>query len=240
MKYQNANEVLPNALLKEIQKYTSGTLLYIPTENETKVWGELSGYRDELKKRNQMIVNHFQHGETIFQLSEQYGLSIETIKKIVYSKKSEIEKFRPSIESAAKYQEAGLLEEWIHTYLLYERKNTAFSEGLSLESRYYVGPVKMQISLFSRNCGPEDDMKWKVDREIFESKVSNWEEAIEQKKELPPLIVNYENETFEVNCNNPLLEALKRSGKIEYPVILWCTKKEDYDNYCKRYQKTIW
>jgi hypothetical protein len=30
MKYENANDILPEELLKEIQKYAGGKLLYIP------------------------------------------------------------------------------------------------------------------------------------------------------------------------------------------------------------------
>uniref|UniRef100_UPI0040575209 hypothetical protein n=1 Tax=Acetatifactor sp. TaxID=1872090 RepID=UPI0040575209 len=41
--------------------------------------------------------------------------------------------------------ESGLLEEWVHTYLLYERKNKPFSDGLYLEERYFIGPVSMPL-----------------------------------------------------------------------------------------------
>ena len=34
MKYENAKELLPEALLKEVQKYAGGKLLYIPVEYE--------------------------------------------------------------------------------------------------------------------------------------------------------------------------------------------------------------
>lgn len=100
MKYVNAGEILPLDLLKEIQKYTSG--------------------------------------------------------KIVYSKRiSEQLIFQPKIESAKEYDENGLLEEWAHTYLLFERKNKPFSDGLYLEERYFIGPVSMPLCLFKRSSGPE-------------------------------------------------------------------------------------
>lgn len=56
MKYENAKEILPAQLLAEVQKYVGGKLLYIPVENESKSWGEASGYRQKLLKRNYMIV----------------------------------------------------------------------------------------------------------------------------------------------------------------------------------------
>ena len=54
MKYKNANDVLPETLLAELQKYAAGELLYIPQLKERrKSWGESSGTRQYLRKRNQ-------------------------------------------------------------------------------------------------------------------------------------------------------------------------------------------
>ena len=41
MSYINADDVLPNILVKEIQKYVDGQLIYIPRKNENLLsWGE--------------------------------------------------------------------------------------------------------------------------------------------------------------------------------------------------------
>jgi len=45
MKYRNASDILPDELLKEVQKYTSGETLYIPSSKERKKWGHGSGAR---------------------------------------------------------------------------------------------------------------------------------------------------------------------------------------------------
>lgn len=45
MKYRNASEILPDKLLREIQKYTSGEAIYIPQATERQKWGEGSGAR---------------------------------------------------------------------------------------------------------------------------------------------------------------------------------------------------
>lgn len=87
MKYENAKEILPESLLKELQKYAGGKLLYIPIENETKGWREASGYRKKLFKRNVMISNRYKAGATLSELAEEYFLSLDSIKKIVYGKK---------------------------------------------------------------------------------------------------------------------------------------------------------
>lgn len=115
MKYLNANEILPTDLLEQVQKYAAGKYLYVPQkEEDMKSWGELSGYRKQLLKRNRMIINKFKYGVTIEALSKEYFLSEETLKKIVYSKKQTEELcFYPHIESAKEYDEQGLLEEWL-------------------------------------------------------------------------------------------------------------------------------
>ncbi|MBY8914059.1 hypothetical protein KY305_15060 [Bacillus sp. YC2] len=88
MKYMNANKVLPEKLIVEIQKYIQGETLYIPKlETEHRKWGTSSGGRQLLDRRNADIRNSFISGTDIPQLAKEYYLSIETIKKIVYSHK---------------------------------------------------------------------------------------------------------------------------------------------------------
>ncbi|WP_432409694.1 hypothetical protein [Wukongibacter sp. M2B1] len=50
-------------------------------------WGEKSGAREELVKRNNKIRREFKEGKTIEELADQFYLSINSIKKIVYSKR---------------------------------------------------------------------------------------------------------------------------------------------------------
>ncbi|WP_433620617.1 CD3324 family protein [Paenibacillus cellulositrophicus] len=89
MKYTSADAILPKDLLKEIQKYVEGRMIYIPNaEGSRKKWGEKSGNRSYLNIRNDEIRQRFHDGSTIDQLSELFSLSHDSIKKIVYSKKS--------------------------------------------------------------------------------------------------------------------------------------------------------
>lgn len=39
MKYRNAQDILPDRLLRELQQYVSGETLYIPSNQEKKFWG---------------------------------------------------------------------------------------------------------------------------------------------------------------------------------------------------------
>ena len=84
MKYINAAEVLPETLLKELQSYVDGELLYIPKVSAKKEWGTANGSRLFYEERNNEIRNLFQEGCSVDLLSEQYGLAYSTIKNIIY------------------------------------------------------------------------------------------------------------------------------------------------------------
>ncbi|MBE1553905.1 CD3324 family protein [Sporosarcina limicola] len=88
MKYVNAKSIFPKELLKEIQKYVNGEMVYVPiSKGLQKKWGESSGSKNHLNFRNHEIRQQFSGGVTIDQLSNQFFLSHDSIKKIVYSKK---------------------------------------------------------------------------------------------------------------------------------------------------------
>lgn len=84
MKYINAAEILPEPLLKELQTYVDGGLLYIPKVSSKNVWGAGNGARVFYQERNREIQRLFQSGVSIDALAIQYGLAYNTIKKIVY------------------------------------------------------------------------------------------------------------------------------------------------------------
>lgn len=87
MRYVKADTILPDRLVKEIQKYIQGEYVYIPTELGTrKKWGENSGNREYLKARNEDIKRKYKSGYTIKNLAEEFFLSVDSIRKIVYSK----------------------------------------------------------------------------------------------------------------------------------------------------------
>nr|WP_314466270.1 CD3324 family protein [uncultured Clostridium sp.] len=85
MKYINAADVLPEELLKEVQAYVKGDLLYIPNCNGQKKWGEKSGSRTYYLKRNNEIKMIYKDGKSISEISDLYGLAFDTVKKIIYS-----------------------------------------------------------------------------------------------------------------------------------------------------------
>ena len=84
MKYRNASDILPDELLREVQKYACGETIYIPNSMERKKWGHGSGARVFYKQRNEEIRNKYFNKVSIDDLAEEYCLSTETIRKIVY------------------------------------------------------------------------------------------------------------------------------------------------------------
>lgn len=84
MKYINAAGILPEKLLKEIQTYMDGGVLYIPKTSAKKGWGSVSGSRKFYQKRNKEIQFLYENGYSLEALSKQYGLAHSTLKKIIY------------------------------------------------------------------------------------------------------------------------------------------------------------
>lgn len=84
MRYRNASDVLPEDLLKEVQKYASGQTLYFPSAAARKQWGESSGARRFYRERNEEIRRKYLGKTSIERLSDEYCLSEETIRKIVF------------------------------------------------------------------------------------------------------------------------------------------------------------
>ncbi len=241
MNYRNGKDIFPESLLKEIQKYASGQLVYIPAGDAKRGWGQTSGYKQYLAQRNETIKSMFRAGAGVEQLADEFYLSLESIKKIVYTKEDCMPEYHCTLSSAREYAALGKLEDWVHAYLLSDGHNEEFSRGLRLYPRRFLGPMKMPFSLFARCCGPEPHMKWRIDGKWFERHVANLQEVITHEEDLPPLIVHYlipygETEgVFELNDGNHRLEAYHRLGIAEGEVIVWITEDEEYQQFIQRF-----
>lgn len=236
MNYENAADILPEDLLKRIQKFAAGKLIYVPETTEKRPWGETSGYKRYLAERNQEIKEKFISGSTIENLADEYNLSVESIKKIVYTKSENKElTYKCSLSSAKEFSEVGKLEDWVHLFLLSDGHNKAFSDGLKLFPRYYLGPLTMSLSLFSRCCGPEENVKYQVNAEWFAKRVQSLKKTLQSNNDMPPLIVHFVDHGFELCDGNHRFEALTQLGMKEYPVIVWITEKDEYEEFIEKY-----
>ena len=88
VEYINAKDVLPEALIHEIQQYVGGSMIYIPQNDKNKkTWGTCNNSRNEIAERNCEIKEKKKNGATIEDLMNEYYLSYDTIKSIIYRKK---------------------------------------------------------------------------------------------------------------------------------------------------------
>lgn len=87
MKYKNAGDILPAELLERLQEYVQAGYLYVPVKDEEhRSWGEVSGYRKELDRRNEEIIMAYRGGSSLEELAGRYHLSVYAIRKIIYQK----------------------------------------------------------------------------------------------------------------------------------------------------------
>ncbi|MGL4336931.1 MAG: CD3324 family protein [Turicibacter sp.] len=88
MEYVNAQNVLPEDILKLIQDYVDGQYLYIPRKDgKQKSWGENSGIKSSLLLRNIEIYQKYLQGATVLDLATNYFLSEKTIRRIIGEQK---------------------------------------------------------------------------------------------------------------------------------------------------------
>jgi Mor family transcriptional regulator len=90
MPYINADDLLPPELLREVQKYVQGSLVYIPRPETLHLgWGHKNGTRDMLDARNEAIRSARAAGRRIDELADEYNLSPDGIRKVLYGAKRE-------------------------------------------------------------------------------------------------------------------------------------------------------
>lgn len=211
MKYENAADVLPAALLNEVQKYAQGWLLYIPKNGKSMPWGEAGGCRAELDRRNAQIRARYASGRSIMEIAEEFFLAPDTVKKLVYGKKTVLPPYSPSAASAEAYAAAGMGEEWVRIFL------SGMGKPLPDPGKYFLmGPVRIPLRLIVReNCG-------------------------ETQTDDVPLIVLYEDHIFRVTCQREYAESLRREKRNAHTAFIFA-RKEEYaffmNNYGKHFQR---
>ena len=82
--YIKAEEILPEELIRKIQEYADGVYIYITRRpGNRQPWGQETGYKAELKLRNDRIRNDYAAGENVTALSRKYHLSEKSIRRIL-------------------------------------------------------------------------------------------------------------------------------------------------------------
>ncbi len=84
MKYEKAQNILPQSIIEIIQNYTDGGYIYIPRKNENKKsWGENTETKSYLKLRDNEIFSKYCSGIPVKILAEQYFLTEGSIRRII-------------------------------------------------------------------------------------------------------------------------------------------------------------
>ena len=84
MSYIKAEEILPEELIRKIQEYADGVYIYITRRpGNRQPWGQETGYKAELKLRNDRIRNDYASGESVTARSRKYHLSEKSIRRIL-------------------------------------------------------------------------------------------------------------------------------------------------------------
>lgn len=207
MKYENANNVLPPELIRQIQKYAAGKLLYIPQIEEKVTWGSLSGARQKLRKRNQRIYNEYQNGKGIGELSEEYFLSVDSIRKIVYGANNKRIPFSPTLQNAILYNRAGLSEEWLRTYYVKTYGENSYPEEWICDGLIHI-PLRL---------------------------ICDVDHVALQQTEKLPLIIFFQKGRFCFHGTGEYLEDLKKEHITAYPAFIFVTDKQEYASYESNY-----
>ena len=212
MKYENAKDILPAKLLEEVQKYVEGRVIYIPRTERSKGWGEASGYRDRLDKRNALICSRYSAGMSVMEIAEEFFLSPETVKKLVYGKKVSLPVFSPTIVSARAYASAGMGEEWVRMCL------SSFRQTMPDISDCFMSElVKIPLRLIDTDSSGGTCEKIPSSYDV-------------------PLIVFYENRVFSAPYQPELLSALRAEKRNAHYAFIFA-RNDDYSYFWNNYGK---
>lgn len=90
MGYKNVKQILPDELIKQIQEYVDGEVIYIPRKEERRRhWGESTQTKLFIETRNTEIRRKYQMGVRVGDLAEEYHISTQGIYKILSKNKKE-------------------------------------------------------------------------------------------------------------------------------------------------------
>ena len=138
--------------------------------------------------------------------------------------------------SAQRWAKEGIIEEWVHKYLLIGKggkSNSEFSEGLKREKRWWNGPVELSLNDLSPAVGTDPDMEFVVDEDNWHARTSKLAKSFSNPISLPPLIAEYRAGELSVRDGNTRYGAMKLLGWTTCWVIIWYNSVSDYYQHSK-------
>ena len=175
-----------------------------------------NGYREKLDRRNALICSRYSAGQSVLEIAEEFFLSPETIKKLVYGKKTDLPMFSPSVSSAGQYAAAGMGEEWVRAYLDSLGKTAPDITEYFMSELVRI-PLRLIEEDVSGTPGVESQFAFDV-----------------------PLIVVYDHRVFSVPFQPGYLRSLKAEKKNAHYAFIFA-KNEEYvffwNNFGKNFRR---
>lgn len=138
MKYKNANSILPEELIENIQQYVQGEYIYIPIKNRAEA-SQPTEYDVELQKRDEHIYTRHLEGIPNKKLAEMYCLSESSIRRIVVNQRKRYDEMKDRIGS--------IMQNWnMEDYKAVQIYDTAWQIGDN-----YILKVYDDVNLIERN-----------------------------------------------------------------------------------------
>lgn len=128
---------------------------------------------------------------------------------------------RFTLNAAMEYAANDDIESWIHLFLNGEGDNVGLSEGLKMKRRYWLGPIEINISYLDRVVGPESNMEYVEDENLWNHNINQISNRIESGWDVPPLIAENREGFLSVRDGNHRLGALQKLNKEKCYVVIW-------------------
>ena len=164
-----------------------------------------------IRKKHVIIGISLVDGHDDMRLADEFFLSTDSIKKIVYGKKAEFIAFEPTIACAIQYSNAGLAEEWIRVFCISRQPQIV----PLLQSYIHFGIVKMPLRLVE------------MPQMVKDEQVSGDE----------PLLIRYMQGKFYLLGQEEQFLSLKANKVNAYPVFILITDRAEYQTFMKNFGK---
>ncbi|MEE0266189.1 MAG: CD3324 family protein [Acutalibacteraceae bacterium] len=139
MKCINANEILPQKLVEEIQKYIQGETIYIPKKDK-QINKPPTEYKIELQKRNVRIYLQHLEGVSNQQLAESFNLAQSSIRRIIIEQREGYRAMSERIQT--------LLPQWnLHNEAIKQIYNSTWQIGDSYVLKLYSESESLQRNI---------------------------------------------------------------------------------------------
>ncbi|MBR5752773.1 MAG: ParB-like nuclease domain-containing protein, partial [Clostridia bacterium] len=96
-------------------------------------------------------------------------------------------------------------------------------------------PARYPLSLFTRCAGPEENMKYRIDKDWWDIRIAELEKAVQAGRDMPPFIVHYVDGAFELNDGNHRHKVCENLGIDTVWAIVWITEEDEFTEFMEKY-----